>query len=54
VQVRKVRNDVIENGLFETPGRHRVDKVDSQHGGFALNSTTRKDHILQPALDSIT
>ncbi len=39
----QVRNDWIDNGLYQTADRVRVDKVDSQNGGSILPATTEAD-----------
>ncbi len=43
----QVRNDWIENGLFQTQARHRVDKIDSTHDNVPLAAVTRSDDITQ-------
>ncbi|MGV3771758.1 MAG: TonB-dependent receptor [Verrucomicrobiales bacterium] len=40
----QVRNDNIENGLFNTEGRRRVDKIDS-NSGEPIPATVREDEI---------
>jgi len=46
------RNDVIENGLFNTQARRRVDKttVDEDGNPVTLSATTRQDDILQSSV----
>jgi hypothetical protein len=44
----QLRSDSIENGLFQTVRRHRVDKPDWEGG--AIPSTTRKDDIWELSL----
>ncbi|MGD0060095.1 MAG: TonB-dependent receptor [Verrucomicrobiia bacterium] len=39
----QARNDWIDNGLYQTEGRVRVDKTDSQNGGSVLPATTEAD-----------
>jgi hypothetical protein len=39
----QVRNDWINNGLYQTDDRRRVDKVDSEAGGAILPSITQAD-----------
>jgi hypothetical protein len=39
----QVRNDWIDNGLYQTDDRVRTDKTDSQNGGTTLPATTEAD-----------
>jgi outer membrane receptor protein involved in Fe transport len=45
----QARNDSIENGLYQTEARRRVDKVDAASGDV-LPATTRLDDILQTSV----
>lgn len=45
----QVRNDVIENGLFQTEARRRMDKISAEDGSV-IPATTRKDDILQTSV----
>ncbi len=42
----QVRNDWIDNGLFNTAARRRVDKINATDGSF-IPATTRQDEIVQ-------
>ena len=41
----QVRNDWIDNGLYQTVDRVRLDKTDSQNGGTILPATTEADRF---------
>lgn len=45
----QVRNDAIQNGLYNTVARQRVDKTNS-FDGTLLNATTRQDDILETSV----
>lgn len=46
----QVRNDWINNGLFQTQNKDRVDKIDVTHNDFPLSATTRKDDITETSV----
>ena len=45
----QARNDWINNGIYQTQARQRVDKIDSATGAL-LSATTRQDRLSQTAL----
>lgn len=45
----QVRNDWINNGLYQTQDRNRVDKTDAASGD-TLNATTRQDDVTQTSI----
>lgn len=46
----QVRNDVIENGLYQTVDRVRTAKFDVPDGGVVLPAVTREDHVLESSV----